>query len=115
MTEDKKKQTDVAEASTEETNTFRDVIPDKVKHSSTWITAGLVILYLFLLGFLDFILWIIAAAQFLFSVFTKEPSAHLSKFSIKLRNYIVQIIDFVTYSSSERPFPFNSLPSEDDE
>ena len=115
MTENKKNQPDEAEASTEETNTFRDVIPDKVKHPSTWITAGLVILYLFLLGFLDFILWIIAAAQFLFSVFTKEPSDHLSKFSIKLRNYIVQIIDFVTYSSSERPFPFNSLPSEDDE
>ena len=32
MTEDKKKQPDVTEASTEETNTFRDVIPDKVKH-----------------------------------------------------------------------------------
>ena len=42
MTEDKKKQPDVAEASTEETNTFRDVIPDKVKHPSTWITAALV-------------------------------------------------------------------------
>ena len=84
-----------------DTNKLKDVIPEKVKHPSTWITAGLVVLYLFLLGFLDLILWIIAGAQFLFTVFSKEPNLHLSNFSIKLRNYIVQIVDFVTYSSQE--------------
>ena len=46
---------------------------------------------------------------------TNEPNSHLSTFSIKLRNYIVQIVDFVTYSSQERPFPFNPLPEEDND
>ena len=83
--------------------------------TSLWITAGLVVFYLFLLGFLDLVLWIIAGTQFLFTLFTKEPNSHLSTFSIKLRNYIVQIVDFVTYSSQERPFPFNPLPEEDND
>ena len=52
--------------------------------------------------------------QFLFTLFTKEPNSHLSTFSIKLRNYIVQIVDFVTYSSQET-FPFNPLPEEDND
>ena len=39
----------------------------------------------------------------------------MGSFSIKLRNYIVQIVDFVTYSSQERPFPFNPLPEEDND
>ena len=98
-----------------DTNKLKDVIPEKVKHPSTWITAGLVVLYLFLLGFLDLILWIIAGAQFLFTVFSKEPNLHLSNFSIKLRNYIIQIVDFVTYSSQERPFPFSPLPDKDED
>ncbi len=103
----------MAEVETEEeAKNFKDVLPEKVKHPSTWITAGLVVFYLFLLGFLDFVLWIIAGAQFLFTLFSKEPNLHLSVFSIKLRNYIIQIIDFVTYSTKERPFPFNPFPSD---
>ena len=98
-----------------EKKNFKDAIPEKVKHPSTWITAGLIVFYLFLLGFLDLVLWIIAGTQFLFTLFTKEPNSHLSTFSIKLRNYIVQIVDFVTYSSQERPFPFNPLPEEDND
>ena len=112
MTEKNEDSSVIAEAERDEKKNFKDVIPEKVKHPSTWVTAGLVVLYLFLLGFLDIVLWIIAGTQFLFTVFTKEPNSHLSTFSIKLRYYIVQIVDFVTYSSEERPFPFNPLPEE---
>tara|TARA_B100001057_G_scaffold83780_1_gene79606 strand:+ start:131 stop:475 length:345 start_codon:yes stop_codon:yes gene_type:complete len=112
MTEKNDDSSVIVEAESEETKNFKDVIPEKVKHPSTWITAGLVVFYLFLLGFLDLVLWIIAGTQFLFTVFNKEPNLHLSSFSIKLRNYIIQIIDFVTYSSEERPFPFNPFPSD---
>ena len=115
MTEKNEDSSVIAEVETEEKKNFKDVIPEKVKHPSTWITAGLVVFYLFLLGFLDLVLWIIAGMQFLFTLFTLEPNSHLSTFSIKLRNYIVQIVDFVTYSSQERPFPFNPLPEEDND
>tara|TARA_B100001113_G_scaffold323689_1_gene294853 strand:- start:2026 stop:2370 length:345 start_codon:yes stop_codon:yes gene_type:complete len=112
MTEKNDDSAAIAESAIEEKKNFKDVIPEKVKHPSTWITAGLVVFYLFLLGFLDLVLWIIAGTQFLFTLFTKEPNLHLSGFSIKLRNYIIQIIDFVTYSTKERPFPFNPFPTD---
>ena len=112
MTDKNEDSSVMAEVETEEAKNFKDVLPEKVKHPSTWITAGLVVFYLFLLGFLDFVLWIIAGVQFLFTLFNKEPNLHLSVFSIKLRNYIIQIIDFVTYSTKERPFPFNPFPSD---
>ena len=115
MTEKNDDSSVIVETESEETKNFKDVIPEKVKHPSTWITAGLVVFYLFLLGFLDLVLWVIAGAQFLFTVFTKEPNSHLSNFSIRLRNYIVQIVDFVTYSSQVRPFPFNPFPEEDND
>ena len=88
MTEKKDDASEISEVETEEKKNFKDVIPDKVKHPSTWITAILVVFYLFLLGFLDFVLWIIAGTQFLFTLFTKEPNSHLSTFSIKLKDQL---------------------------
>ena len=115
MTEKNQDSSEIAEVESEKKKNFKDVIPEKVKHLSTWITAALVVLYLFLLGLLDLVLWIIAGTQFLFTLFTKEPNSLLSAFSIKLRNYIIQIVDYVTYSSQERPFPFNPFPEEDND
>ena len=69
MTEKNDDSSEIAEVELEEKKNFKDVIPEKVKHPSTWITAVLVVFYLFLLGFLDLVLWIIAGTQFLFTLF----------------------------------------------
>ena len=58
MTEKNDDSSEIAEVELEEKKNFKDVIPEKVKHPSTWITAVLVVFYLFLLGFLDLVLWI---------------------------------------------------------
>ena len=47
MTEKKDDSSEISEVETEEKKNFKDVIPDKVKHPSTWITAILVVFYLF--------------------------------------------------------------------
>ena len=65
MTEKNDDSSEIAEVELEEKKNFKDAIPEKVKHPSTWITAGLIVFYLFLLGFLDLVLWIIAGTQFL--------------------------------------------------
>ena len=49
MTEKNDDSSVIAEVEAEEKKNFKDVIPEKVKHPSTWITAGLVVFYLFLL------------------------------------------------------------------
>jgi hypothetical protein len=54
MTEKNDDSSVIVETESEETKNFKDVIPEKVKHPSTWITAGLVVFYLFLLGILGF-------------------------------------------------------------
>ena len=53
MTEKNDDSSEIAEVELEEKKNFKDAIPEKVKHPSTWITAGLIVFYLFLLGFLD--------------------------------------------------------------
>ena len=50
MTEKNDDSSEIAEVELEEKKNFKDAIPEKVKHPSTWITAGLIVFYLFLLG-----------------------------------------------------------------
>ena len=49
MTEKNDNSSEITEVEIEEKKNFKDVIPEKVKHPSTWITAVLVVFYLFLL------------------------------------------------------------------
>ena len=56
------------------------------------------------------ILWLIVVTQFLFSLFTNNPNENILKLSNGFRNYMVQILDFITYQSDEKPFPFSDFP-----
>ena len=56
------------------------------------------------------VLWIIVLIQFLFVLFTDKRSSNVIKVSQGFRNYMVQILDFITYQSDEKPFPFNDFP-----
>jgi len=85
-------------------------VVENIKETSIWLRLILVVIFLFVFTFTDIILWFIAGIQFLFTIFTKKPNENLLGFSIKLRNYLSQIIDFVTYSSDLKPFPFSPFP-----
>ena len=85
-------------------------VVENIKETSIWLRLILVVIFLFVFNFADIILWFIAGIQFLFTIFTKKPNENLLGFSIKLRNYLSQIIDFVTYSSDLKPFPFSPFP-----
>jgi hypothetical protein len=56
------------------------------------------------------ILWLIVVTQFLFSLFTNSPNENILKLSNGFRNYMVQILDFITYQSDDKPFPFSDFP-----
>ena len=94
---------DIVSVNTEE-------VVENTKETSIWLRLILIVIFLFVFTFADIILWFIAGIQFLFTIFTKKPNENLLGFSIKLRNYLSQIIDFVTYSSDLKPFPFSPFP-----
>ena len=60
------------------------------------------------------VLWLIVSLQFLFVLITDKRSENISKVSLGFRNYMVQILDYLTYHSGEKPFPFGEFPSDKD-
>ncbi len=53
----------------------------------------------------------IVVFQFLSRLFTGELNPRLAGFSPGLSSYIYEILNYVTYESDERPFPFSDWPT----
>ena len=85
-------------------------LKENVVRSSKWIRVLLVIVYCFVFSWAAFFLGLCAGLQFLFHLFTNEPNKNLTKVGVGFRNYMVQIINYVTYQTAEKPFTFSSFP-----
>ena len=46
---------------------------------------------------------------------TKKPNKNLGDLTNVFQKFINQIIDFVTFETEERPYPFNSLKNSEDD
>lgn len=93
-----------------------DDIVDNLSESSSWVRV------LFMLGFLVGLYLILAplvvvltVVQALFAIFTAEPNRNLCRFGRALASYVQQILQFLTYNSQDKPFPFADFPSLDEE
>ena len=52
----------------------------------------------------------ISVIQFGFHLFEGIPNARLVNLSNQFIAYLVQIFDYLSYKTDQRPFPFSSLP-----
>ncbi len=93
-----------------------DDIVDNLREPSTWIRI------LFMIGFAVVLYMIIApivvvmmVVQALFVMFTGSSNANLRRFGRAIGQYVAQILQFLTYNSHAKPFPFADFPSLDDE
>ena len=52
----------------------------------------------------------LSVIQFGFHLFEGIPNARLVSLSNQLISYILQIFDYISYKTDQKPFPFSSLP-----
>ena len=102
------------EKSTENLSIDTVALTENIKEPSIWVNFFLKIVYLVFLNFIVPFLGFITLLQLLFSIGSKKPNENLVTFSKKISSYIYQIINFITYSSDQRPWPFNSFPESSD-
>ena len=89
-------------------------LSENIKEPSIWVNFFLKVIYLIFLNFIIPFLGFITLLQLLFNLGSKKPNDNLISFSKKISIYIYQIINFITYSSDERPWPFNPFPDKAD-
>jgi len=108
MNEENKETIDI-EVNKEETINTED-LKENLSKQSNWLrllwTVGFSFIYYIAIP----VLWLIVATQFLFVLFTNHPNQNILKLSQGFKNYMVQILDYITYQVDEKPFPFNEFP-----
>ncbi|MCH8263906.1 MAG: DUF4389 domain-containing protein [Proteobacteria bacterium] len=89
---------------------FEDIV-DHLRQPAAWIRV------VFMLAFAVFLYLVIApvilvlmVVQALFAVITGEENENLRFLGSALTVYVSQILEFVTYNSETKPFPFSDFP-----
>ena len=86
-------------------------VKENVKNVDVWIRGLFIIIFGVILYFLFMIIWLLVVFQFLTKVFTGNLNEQLSNFSKGLTRYAFQILNYITFQSEERPFPFSPWPA----
>ncbi len=77
-----------------------------------WIRCLFMILFLIIFSVAKFLIWLIVAFQFISLLFTNNVNRKLLDFSKNLSFFMYQILQFVTYNSETKPYPFSPWPDE---
>ena len=87
-------------------------VKENVKNPDVWIRGLFIVVFGVILYFLFGVIWLLVIFQFLTKVITGNLNAQLSKFSVGLTLYAFQILNYITFQSEERPFPFSPWPTD---
>lgn len=60
-----------------------------------------------------FVVGLTAIVQFFHVLTTEAPQADLLKFSRSLTRYVSSLVEYLTFSSNEKPFPFAEWPNDE--
>jgi hypothetical protein len=76
----------------------------------TWFRLLYLFLFVIFYGVAEVVLGAIVIVQFGFKLITLETNKNLLDFSIGLNKYIYGILQFMTFNSNEKPYPFSDWP-----
>lgn len=81
-----------------------------VRRTDTWIRGLFILLFAVIYSIAEIVLAAIVLFQFGSQLFTGRTNDKLRKFSHGLTAYFYQLLQFFTYRSDLKPFPFSEWP-----
>jgi len=89
-------------------------IKEHAKDVDVWIRGLFILVFGVLFYFLFWIILLLVLFQFVTKVITSKLNEQLMQFSNGLTQYAFQILNYMTFQSEERPFPFSPWPGTGD-
>lgn len=81
-----------------------------ITSQNTWIRGLYMILFALIYSIAEIVFTAVAVFQFLTALVTGRPNELLLNFGQSLSTYIYQTIQFFTFNSDEKPYPFSPWP-----
>ncbi|MDH3748915.1 MAG: DUF4389 domain-containing protein [Gammaproteobacteria bacterium] len=83
-------------------------IEEHLKSKSTWLRLVFMIIFYVLASVATLVASVVVALGFLWVLFTGETNDQLRRTGQGIASYVYQIIQYLTYNSEEKPFPFDA-------
>jgi len=87
-----------------------DNIADNLSRPTHWIRIAYMVALLVAAYIASIVVAVVVLAQALFTLFTGNANPNLRSFGSSMGIYVKQILDFLTYNTEEKPFPFAPFP-----
>ena len=91
-----------------------DDIVENLKEPSQWLRIAFMIALAVALYVAGVVLTLLTIAQAVFSLLTGKDNENLRALGKDLSTYVHQILEFLTYNSELKPFPFSPYPGSDE-
>lgn len=91
-----------------------DSIVENLKEPSRWLRIAYMVALAIALEVASIVLTLITIAQALFSLLSGKDNENLRALAKDLGIYVLQIIEFLTYNTELKPFPFSPYPGSED-
>ena len=78
--------------------------------NNIWLRGMFMILFGILYSLAGTLLFVVAVLQFIFVLLGSAPNTRLLTFGRSLGSYVQQIVNFQSFNTEEKPFPFNDWP-----
>ncbi|BAN34850.1 putative lipase [Sulfuricella denitrificans skB26] len=79
--------------------------------NNIWLRGVFMILFGILYSLAGTVLFVVVLLQFILVLIGSAPNTRLLSFGRSLGSYVQQIVNFQTFNTEEKPFPFIDWPS----
>ncbi len=79
--------------------------------SQHWLRLVYMLLFAAALQLASLVMWFVVIVQFLLTIFTGKNNEKLREFGGSLSLFIFQALQFLSYNTEEKPFPFADWPA----
>ena len=86
---------------------------DLIKDNRIWKRLLYMLLFVIAYSVVESILAAIVIIQIFFRLFTGKANERLLQFGAQAARYIYDVLQYLTFNSEEKPFPFRDWPSAD--
>jgi hypothetical protein len=98
-------------AASEKTTTEQSELKVRLLSTEHWLRFVFMLLFAVVAGVASYVVAVLIIIQFLFALVTGTGEERLKAFGGSLSKYLFQILQYLTYNSEEKPFPFNDWPA----
>lgn len=85
-------------------------VKENIIQQSTWVRGLYMLLFSLFYSIAEFVLFAIVIFQFLLVLFTGDTNPRLKKLGQSIATYIYQIIQYLTFNSEYKSYPFGAWP-----